>query len=229
MKASDRLEQIKNSWQELSIDRLKKDVSAGEVRKMIRKKSKGELTKIKRKLLIETILSAVLLPVILVYIHRMDSFFAYITDAFLIIYSGALAFPTMRILRIGRLKNQETIIFLRKFVYHFRKAIRTGAIILVVLFPIYFIAAFIIGFSKGYEYAGNSHFNFNTITSLDGSAILIGAAIVVLVLMVIGFLFLIKLYYMLMYGKHIRNLKNFLADLERHEAEDDAEKRPTSN
>jgi hypothetical protein len=122
MKASDRLEQIKNSWQELSIDRLKKDVSAGEVRKMIRKKSKGELTKIKRKLLIETILSAVLLPVMLVYIHRMDSVFAYITDVFLIIYFGALAFPTMRILRIGRLKNQETIIFLRKFVYHFQKS-----------------------------------------------------------------------------------------------------------
>ena len=72
MKASNRLEEIKSSWQGLSKDNLKKDVSAGDVRKMIRKKSKGELTKIKRKLLIETILSAGLLPFMLVYIHKMD-------------------------------------------------------------------------------------------------------------------------------------------------------------
>lgn len=230
MKASKRLEEIKNSWQELSKDRLKKDITAGEVRKMIRQKSKGELTKIKRKLLIETVLSAVLLPFMLVYIHRLDSVFAYMTDAFLVIYFGALAFPTMRILRIGRLKNQETIIFLRKFVYHFRKAIKTGAIILVVLFPVYFIASFVMGFVKGYESAGNSApFDLNAITGLDGSTILIGAAIIVLVLLVIGFLFLIKLYYMLMYGKHVKNLKSFLAELEKHEAEDNLEKRPASS
>lgn len=229
MKASNQLEDIKNSWQELSKDRLKKDVSAKDVRKMIRQKSRGELTKIKRKLLIETILSAILLPFMLIYIHRMDSVFAYMTDAFLIIYFGALAFPTMRILRIGRLKNQETLIFLRKFVFHFRKAIKTGAIILVVVFPIYFIASFVMGFVKGYESAGNgTPFDFNTISNLDGSTIIIGAAIIVLLLLVIGFLFLIKLYYMLMYGKHVRNFKSFLLELEKHEAEDDSIKKPAS-
>jgi len=230
MKASNRLEDIKSSWQGLSKDNLKKDVSAGDVRKLIRKKSKGELTKIKRKLLIETILSAVLLPFMLVYIHRMDSVFAYMTDAFLIFYFGALAFPTMRILRIGRLKNQETIVFLRKFVFHFRKAVRTGAIILIILFPICFIASVIMGFVKGFESGGNgTPFDFSTISNLDGSTLIIGAAVVVLVLMVIGFLFLIKLYYMLMYGKHVRNLKSFLAELEKHEAEITEAKKPQSN
>ncbi len=225
MKASKRLEEIKSSWQELSKDKLKKDVSVGKVKKMIRKKSRGELTKIKRKLLVETILSAVLLPFMLVYVHRMDITFAYFTDAFLIIYFGALAFPTMRILRIGRLKNQETIVFLRKFVYHFRKAVRTGAIILVVLFPIYFIASFVMGFLKG----RNAPFDLSSITSLDSSTLLIGAAVIVLLLLIIGFLFLIKLYYMLMYGKHVRNLKNFLTELERHEAENIEMKKPKSS
>jgi len=230
MKASNRLEDIKTSWQELSKDKLKKDVSAGDVRKMIRKKSKGELTKIKRKLLIESVLSVILLPFMLIYIHRMDSVFAYMTDAFLIIYFAALIFPTMRIMRIGKLKNQETIVFLRKFVFHFRKAVRTGAIILIVLFPIYFLASFVMGFIKGYESAGSgATFDFSTLSNLDGSTIIIGIAIIALLILITGFLFLIKLYYMLMYGKHVRNLKSFLADLERHEAEETVTKKPQSN
>ena len=197
---------------------------------MIRKKSKSELTKIKRKLLVETILSTVLLPFMLVYVHRLDSTFAYMTDAFLVIYFGALAFPTMRILRIGQLKNQETIVFLRKFVYYFRKAIKTGAVILVVLFPVYFIASFVMGFLKGYQSGGNGiPFDISAITSIDSSTIIVGAAIVVLLLLIIGFLFLIKLYYVLMYGRHVRNLKSFLTELEKHEAESYMDKKPASN
>ena len=119
---------------------------------------------------------------------------------------------------------------MRKFVFHFKKAVRTGAIILVVLFPIYFVASFAMGFMKGYESGGNgSPFDFSTLSNLDGSTIIIGVAIVALLLMVVGFLFLLKLYYMLMYGKHVRNLKSFLGELERHEAEATEAKKPQSN
>lgn len=221
MKASNSLEDIKSSWQELSNDKLKKDVSVGDLQHLIRKKSKGELSKIKRKLLIETIISALLLPVYLVYIHRVNHDLAYLTDAFLTVTIVALSVPSIRLLKIGKLRNQETIVFLRKFVYHFNKTIKSSVTVLVVLFPVFFISSAVMGFIKGYHASENTTAAHKILQfgNIDNSTVVIGLGILGLILLCSGVLFLIKIYYMLMYGKHVKNLKHFLAELEENENE----------
>lgn len=215
MKASRSLEDIKNSWQDLSNDRLKKDVSAGDMQRIVRQKSRGELNKIKRKLLFETILSILLLPVYLVYIHKVNMALAYLTDIFLVVAVAALSIPSIRLLRIGKFRNQETLVFLRKFVFHFNKTIKGSVIILSVIFPLFFLSAAVLGYSQSYQTrTASEHFEIINLGNLDQSTITIGITILGLLVLSSVVLLFIKLYYTVVYGKHVNNLKSFLNELE---------------
>ena len=219
MKQLDSLDQLKESWKLLSADTLKKELSVHEIEKIIRQKSKSELDKIKRKLFIETIISFSFLPFIIIYMHKIITSSIWILDIYLVIIFLAFGIPALRLFKTGKFKNQETKVFLAKFIFRFEQSIKTTLILSAILIPLGGIIGGVMGFLAGlrgdpkpvsdYGIFLRHHFN-------SPSELLI-VSIIVLVLVILSTLFFIKVYYVLMYSKHIKNMKNFLQELNKIE------------
>lgn len=216
MKASNPLEDLKNTWKGLSNEKLKKEVSTEDIKKLIRKKSISELIKVRRKLSIEAILNIIAVPFFIIWIHSKMDNHAYIFDLLILIAVVVYFLPIIGFYKIGKIKYQETKKYLSNFIIKLKRFIKFQIIAGTIAFPV----AIIVGILLAELKSSNDKLNLLNIgkTNFENIALLIGISTILLTITLIAML-IIRAYYRKLYMKHVISLSQYLYELQSHEKE----------
>jgi len=209
MKAFTNIDELKSAWAKQSGASLKQKLSATEIEAITRQKSKSELEIIKRKFIIESLISVPFLILILVGVNIWgNSFEALVFNTLMASALIILSIPALNFLRVGKLKSQATSVFLNKAVPTIKQVIRAIQIISTVLFPISFVCGFIIGIVRA---SGKTE--LADICDILCSYIAMGVGLFFLILSSFGGYYFVKYYYKLIYKKNVDNLEQLMLEL----------------
>ncbi len=204
---NDKLNDIKNSWQSIDSNDLKKVISKEDISKLLRKKSKTQLDKIKYTAIIESCIGIPLITLIGIYSSKP---LYYGIIMLIVIIIGMV--PTIRIFRLGKFENQPTIEYLKKFTITLDYILKSYLLISKYL---YSIMAFVI--------LPISIF-INSDSFIKEDILIVMAMSFFLFIIYIPIYFLVKLYYKALYQKPNDRLKIILAELEEAENEENIPK-----
>lgn len=192
------LDSMKSAWQSLSSAGLKKDIDKDAIEKMMRRKSKSELNKILLTFTLECLLGIPIIIFMMITMHREapDMNHIWICDFFMVGMLMFLMVPLRQFLKVGKFREQSTVIYLEKLTSVFDKIIKTilniSKVFLVIAFPVGLLSA-------GLDICEDLKF--------------LVIAMLVYVPFYIGIIFLSKCYYQFFYCRRINRMKEYLREL----------------
>lgn len=192
------LENMKNAWQSLSNADLKKDIDKDAIEKMMRSKSKSELNKLILTFVIELLVSIPIIIVGMAWIRHLGSTsdYVWVFDVFMV---GAVVFlliPMRRFLKLGKFREQSTVVYLEKLTSIFDQVIKT-----VLNFSRVFIA---VSFPIGMLLGG---------LDVHEEWMIFIISMLICMPFYFGLMFLLKWYYRFFYGRRIARMKEYLREL----------------
>lgn len=203
---SNNMDNLKNAWKTITESGYRKEYSSGELMKIVRKKSNNELTKIRRKLIIEWALSIILSLFIVVFIKIVNNGDTIYALTFVGLILIASFFPYLNIMRIKSDSQSDLKSYLKEFIGGFERLIDQYLKIATILMPITVAGGTLLGVHSSLSADEWSHF-FET-------------EIIIILVFLVGFLsfgayWFLKKYFGWNYGKNLKRLKDCLADLEK--------------
>lgn len=181
------------------------------VEKLAKRKSDNILHKIKRKLIIELIVSTILIVALGVGVFHFSEkvFFSYVVIVLLaFVLSIRLFWKLFR--DINLVKEKSVVVSLEKTIDIINYYIRQSKILVYVLTPVGFIVGFLSGaIAEGIDYT------LHNLLVLGGVLLVVGVPSVILIIWLVN-----KKYYKVMYEKHVHELEEILENLksDRNEA-----------
>jgi len=201
----DELNNLKKAWKEFSNVNAQKQYSSEELNKIVRKRSKNELLKIKRKLFFESglgIFLSIILVIMVGLINPSDTFYAFL---FILTILAVSFIPYIKVFRLGLTQKSNLKSHLSQFISSFENLIAQYIRLSTVLIPVAGLGGFLLGLHA-------------TLTTEEWFAFftLINISIIVIVLIAISLLgqVLLRRYFKWIYGKNIQRLSGCLAELE---------------
>lgn len=199
----DELDKLKGAWQVASESSDTYSLEA--IRKMVKKRSKNELSKIQRKLIIESITSILLSFCFIFYVHYIDSTKTFISGLYILLVMGVSLIPYFKILRFSYGQNRDLKSHLSLFISQFDRLVSQYIKMYVFLIPIAIFGAYMLGFVIGVD-SGMSEYEFRLMDVLIGLLIIVGITLM-------GYAVLRK-YFNWIYGKNLERLRDCLSELE---------------
>ncbi len=213
MKSFNEIDYIRSEWSKLSNSNLKNYRSKEEIESIAKQKSKNEIHKIKRKFIIESLVSIVLIMVAFVYIHKSqlykEAIVFYSLVGVAIVFTLVLISP---LLKVGKIDSQPIIWFLDHSIQLFKKVYRNLTLFGVIAAPIGFLAGVIGGIMHDAK--------DQALGEVLSTSKLIFISICFILFSIAGY-YMVQYYYKLIYKKHIDNLENMLSELKQLEMEED--------
>jgi len=204
----DELDNFKNAWKSMAELRTKDEYSAVEIKKLVTGRSNNELSKIRRKIIVEwamAILLSLFLVLFIYFINPKDAPYALLLV--LIILSISFV-PYIKVIRLKYSSHADLKTYLSLFIYRFEKLIKQYIQMAAILVPIAGVGGFLLGLHSVASIEGQEEiFSFKN---------LLIAVLLVVVVSFSGF-WLQKRYFTWIYGKNIQRLRNCLNDLEEAE------------
>ena len=202
------LDNYKNAWKTIAETELKKEYSVDDLKKIVKKRSNSELSKIRRKLIFEWALSLVLSVFLVAYMNFVNPSETRFAIAFVIVVFVVSFAPYMRILKFQLSQNSDLRTYLKGFLDAFNTMINQYVKLSVFLIPIASIGAFILGAQIGFD--------------MESWAELFAAVNFIWLILSLFFIgvasyWIPRKYFKLIYGKNIKRLENCLSDLEEAE------------
>jgi hypothetical protein len=204
----DELDSFKNAWKSMAEIRTKEEFSAEEIKKLVTGRSNNELSKIRRKIIVEwamAIMLSLFLVLFVYFVNPKDAPYALLLV--LIILSISFV-PYIKVIRLKYSSHADLKTYLSLFLYRFEKLIKQYIQMAAILVPIAGVGGFLLG--------------LHSVANIEGQAEILGvmdlliAILVVMVVSISGF-WLQKRYFTWIYGKNIQRLRNCLKDLEEAE------------
>ena len=198
-------EDIKDAWKTISEVESKKEYSTEDLKKIVKKRSNNELSKIRRKLILEwsvAIALSVLLVLFVRFINPADTKYALLFISVILIISF---FPYINIIRLKFSNNTNLKDHLSEFISRFDKLIKQYIRMSAILVPIAGIGGFLLGL---HSTAGQDEWNeFFTLWNL------VGMTLFLLFISAVG-CWVQRRYFKWIYGKNLQRLRDCLVDLE---------------
>ncbi len=201
----DELDKFKDVWQALSQSNLNKNYSREELNKIVRRQSRNEIAKIRRKFMLEGSLSLFLAGIFVAFVGYFDTSILIYAIGLIVILLVVGLLPNIKMLRRKTVPQQNLKQYLEDYIQSFEKLISRYVQMIVYLIPLAACGAYIIGFYLGLTHSSE----FRKPGFYDytfGIAIVAG-------LTALGYA-LLKRYYHWIYGKNMARLKQCLTDLE---------------
>ncbi len=216
MKSFNDIDRLKSEWNKLSNSNLKNFRTMEEIEKISKQKSKNEIHKIKRKFIIESVISIIILIAAFVYVHKWDTHHeALLFDIVIGITIVTLLLLLIPIIKLGKIHNRPIKEYLQDTVSTFKKVYNNFKLAGTIAFPI----GFICGVATGILHKTGEEFYAKAHTILASESKLAILTISFIVVSISGYFF-VKYYYQLLYKKHIDQLENMLHELNNLEQED---------
>jgi len=205
------LDNFKNAWKNLSEAELKKDFSASDLKKLVKKSSNSELAKIRRKLLLEwsiAIALSIFLVLFVRFINPNDTKYALL---FIGVILAICFFPYINVIRLKLTSHTDLINYLSEFILRFDKLVKQYIRMATILIPVAGLGGFLLGFhSSASIEEWNNFFNAKNMLFVGFFVVLVSFA---------GY-WVQGRYFKWIYGKNIQRLRDCLADLEQVEEND---------
>ncbi|MBI9069421.1 MAG: hypothetical protein JEZ09_19135 [Salinivirgaceae bacterium] len=205
------LDNLKNAWKTISESVPEKEYSAEELKKMVKKRSNNELSKIRRKLIIEWTLALALSVYLVLFIHFINPADTKYALIFVLVILGISFFPYMNIIHLKLSNHPDLRTYLAEFISRFDKLVKQYVRMATVLIPVAGLGGFLLGYHSG---AGEAEWS----SFFQWLNVLLVAVFVLLISL--GGFWMIRRYFKWIYGKNIQRLRACLADLEEAEKEE---------
>lgn len=201
----DELNSLKNAWSEIANSNDFKEYTSEELARIVRKRSKNELTKIKRKLFFESgfgLTLAIILVFVVKILNPSDTLYAIL---FLLSLIGVSFVPYYKVLKLNQTQNPSLKKQLSQTITNFDKLIKQYIRLSTILLPLASLGGFLLGTRT--TISQEQWLSFFNATRL----LIIAAALILLALL--G-QWLLKKYFHILYGQNISRLKNCLKELD---------------
>jgi cation transport ATPase len=199
------MDNFKDAWKTLSKSNFGNNYSVEELNKIVRQKSKSEISRIKRKIIIEWSLSLVLSILFVGFVHYSAPTKTIYALIFIALIFTVSLIPYINLIKKGDISQNDLKRYLEDFVFRFEKLVSQYIRMIVYLIPLVVCGAYFLGFYIGNTFNGTSFF-INTKHAIISVAVI--AAFIALGC------FLLKRYFKWIYGKNIYRIKECLNELE---------------
>lgn len=205
------LDNLKNAWKTISEATPERKYTAEELKKIVKKQSNNELSKIRRKLIIEWTLALALSVYLVLFIHFINPADTKYVLVFVLVILAISFFPYINIIQLKLSNHPDLRTYLAEFISRFDKLVKQYMRMATILIPVAGLGGFLLGFHSGVGEAEWSSYLklFNVIL----------VAVFVLLISLGGF-WIIRRYFKWIYGKNIQRLRACLEDLEAVENEE---------
>lgn len=197
------LDNLKDAWKSISHPGGVSAYSADELGRMVRKRSNNELSKIRRKIILEwsvAFLLSLFLVLFVRIINPADTKFALL---FIGLILGVSFIPYLKVIRLKFANHPDLKSYLTLFIDRFERLIKQYIRMAAFLIPIAGLGGFLLGFHSAAQQEWQEIFH--------------GYNLILLLLFVAFISFcgywLQKRYFHWIYGKNIQRLRQCLADL----------------
>jgi hypothetical protein len=197
------LDNLKDAWKTISQPGAMSAYSADELRRMVRKRSNNELSKIRRKIIMEwsvAFLLSLFLVLFVRVINPADTKFALL---FIGVILAVSFIPYVKVIRLKLANHPDLKSYLTLFIDRFERLIKQYIRMAAFLIPIAGLGGFLLGFHSAAREDWPVFFqNFNLVLLL----------LFVAIISFCGY-WLQKRYFRWIYGKNIQRLRQCLDDL----------------
>ncbi len=201
----DELNNFKQAWRTISEAESEKEYSADDLKRIVKKRSNNELTKIRRKLIFEWSLAvfiSMLLVIVIYIINPADTIYALL---FIGLILGISFIPYFKVLRLRFSQYNDLKNHLTGFLDSFESLVSQYIKMSTILLPVAGLGGFLLGF---HSTAGTDA--FMALFTIKNILILLFS---VAVISFIGH-WLQRRYFNWIYGKNLERLRKCLHDLE---------------
>jgi len=199
------LDNLKNAWKAISEAESLKEYSADDIKRIVKKRSNSELSKIRRKLIFESTFTFVLSVFLVLFIHFINPNDTKFALLFIGVVLSISFLPYINVINLKLSNHPDLKSYLGEFIVRFDKLVKQYIRMAAILVPIAGVGGFLLGFhSAATQDEWNSFF---TLPSL--------LLIVLFVAFIsIGGCWFQRRYFKWVYGKNLHRLRNCLTDLE---------------
>lgn len=202
------LEKLKNTWHAVVDSDTSKSFSSDELKRIVNRRSNNEISKIRRKIIFECVISILFSVGLIVFVQIIDSSKTIWVSLYISLIVALSLFPYLKVVRFSVNGGSDLKQHLSSYIKAFDNLVYQSVKIYTFLIPIGMLSAYLLGFSIG-VHLENKVYEFRTLDLIIGLTV-VGSVTF------IGYLIL-KRYFKWIYGKNISRLKDCLADLNRGE------------
>ena len=200
------IDNLKDAWKTISDIGSQKEYSADELKRIVKKQSKNELIKIRRKIIFEWAIAFILSVFLVIFISSTkpsDTIYALI---FIAIIFGISFIPYVNVIKLNFTPDTNLKNYLKEFVYRFDTLVKNYIRMSVFLYPTAGLGGFLLGLhSKLSKEEWNSFFTTESI---------IWIVVILISISLLG-CWIQKKYFNWLYGKNIDRLRDCLLNLEK--------------
>lgn len=199
------LDDLKNAWKTISEAGTKKEYSADDLKKIVKKKSNNELLKIKRKIIFEWTIAITLSLFLVLFIRFINPDDTKYALVFIGIILAISFYPYLKVLQFQNSNHPDLKKYLNEFLNRFDRLVKQYIQMATILIPVAGIGGFLLGYHSAASQADwLGFFKFINIVLLT---LFVG-------LISFGGYWVQRRYFKWIYGKNIQRLRDCLIDLE---------------
>lgn len=201
----DEFDALKTAWKTISDAESKKEYSAADLKKIVKKRSNNELYKIRRKLILEWGIAIALSAFLVLFIYLINPADTRYALLFIGLILAISFIPYVNVIKLKSSTHPNLKNYLHEFILRFDKLVKQYIRMATILIPVAGLGGFLLGFhSAASQVEWEGFFKmFN----------LLWVAVFV-VIVSFGGHWIQGRYFKWIYGKNIQRLRDCLRDLE---------------
>ena len=199
------LDNLKDAWKTISEAESKKEYSVDDLKKIVKKRSNTELSKIRRKFILEWTVAIILSVFMVLFVHVINPSDTKYALLFIFVILLISFFPYINVLKLKFSNNTNLKEYLKEFIFRFDNLIKIYIRMSTILGPIAGLGGFLLGLHS--TLTAEQWNDFFSIWNL---------VLVVLFVIIISIVAckVQRWYYKWIYGKNLQRLRDCLNDLD---------------